>query len=121
MATKQGSSPVSSEKHSSYFQAMYIKQSHAKSFTASAADSRILSDSTSLVRLFATQDCWVAIGASGSVTASACTTDGPIVTSVSFIPGGIYEFLGVPPGITNPVISVISNGTSGTLHILEGA
>lgn len=120
MATNKGSTTVKTENHNSYFQAQYIKQSQAVGFSSVAVNSRIISDTTSLIRLFATQDCWVSIGASGSAVAAACVTNGPIVSNVAFIPGGVYEYLGIPGAVTNPIISVISNGSDGVLHILEG-
>lgn len=121
MSTSGGSTPVRTDKHNSYFQAIQVKRSHYVSFTGTAKNSTVLDDTTSLVRVFATQDCWISIISTGGTAAAAPSGEQVPVTSVSFIPGGITEFIGVPVGLTNAVVSVIRDTTSGTLHISEAA
>lgn len=119
MATSRGSTPVRSEEHNSYFQAGYIKRCQYKDFTASVGNSGIIDDETSLVRLFATQDCWVSVIASGATQPTKPGASTQIVENIQFLPGGIVDFIGIPPNVTSPVISVVSNGTNGILHIVE--
>jgi hypothetical protein len=119
MATSsRGSTPVRSDKDSAPFQAMTIKSGQQVAFTAVSAASGILDQYTSLVKLFPTQDCWVKVGASGSTTA-AVPSAGVNAPGITFLPGGLVEFIGIPENTTNPVIAVISNGTDGTLYISE--
>ncbi len=64
--------------------------------------------STTVVRLFATNDCYIKLGANPTALA-----DG---TSM-FVPGGIVDFIGVTPG---DKIAVIRYASNGSLFVTEG-
>lgn len=119
MSTYRGSTPVRSENSDDSFQAITIKRSQYVSFTASAKESAVLDDETSLVRVFATQDCWISVISSGGTAAAAPVAEKTIVSNVKRLRGGLVDFIGVPENLTNAVISVISDGTSGTIDIEE--
>ena len=119
MATNRGSTPVRSEEHSSYFQAGYVKRSQFVSFTGTVTNSNPLDDETSLIRIFATQDCWISVIGSADTQPVKPTVSKSIVENIQFLPGGIVDFIGIPPNITNPVVSIVRDSTSGTLHICE--
>lgn len=120
MASKKGSTPVVSDKHNAYFQAISPKYSQYVNFTGTAAESAILDDETSICRVFSTQDCWISVIASGGTAAAAPSGQKVRVSNIKRLRGGIVDFIGVPPALTNPVISVISDGTNGVLDIEEG-
>ncbi len=61
---------------------------------------------TSIIRIFATKDCFLAFGT------------GPIVTSSSyFLPGGIIDFIGVNGQQT---LAVVGSTAGGILYLTEG-
>lgn len=64
--------------------------------------------STTLVRIFATQDCFIKVGVNPTA----------IANSSMFVPGGIIDFIGVQPG---DKIAVIRSSSDGTLYLTEGA
>ena len=59
------------------------------------------------MRLFCTQDAYVAFGANPTAN----------TTSSMFLPGGIIEYYGVTPSTK---IAVIQSTAAGTLYITEG-
>jgi len=75
------------------------------SFTGTSAQSSALGSATNLVRLYSTEECFVAFGS--NPTASSST-----------VPLGPKnpEYVQVNPG---ELIAAISNGTNGTLYITE--
>jgi hypothetical protein len=64
---------------------------------------------TTLLRIFATTDCFILVGSSPTVL-----VDG----TCYFVPGGIVDFIGVQPG---QKIAAIQSSASGTLYITEAA
>lgn len=120
MATKKGSTPVRSDYHSAPWQAIQAKYGQKVAFTSSSAISDVLDDNTSLLKIFATKDCWIKIGASGSTTA-AVPANATRVASLTFVPGGITTYIGVDVNISNPVVAVIRDASDGTLYITEAA
>lgn len=119
MASKKGSTAVRTEENSSYFQAGYVKRSQYVSFTSSSAKSGLLDDETSLVEVFPTQDCWISIIANADSQNSKPSQSAVAVANIRFCPGGMVNFIGVPPGVTSPVVAVIRDSTDGTLHVTE--
>ena len=118
MATKLGSSLARSENSGNHFQAILIKRCQYVNFTATSTVSQSLHEETSLITLFNTQDCWVKIvDASGTAVNPGAEKT---ITDSMFMPGGIKDFIGVPPGLTDPRVAVVSNGANGVLYIGEG-
>jgi len=91
------------------FQAICIGTSQVLTTSSSSQQSTAVSDKTSIIRLFCTKDCFIAIGPNPTVTTSG--------TTGAFLPGGIIEYFGVNP---NDKIAVIQVSASGTLYITEG-
>ena len=89
------------------FEAIIPGTSQLLAFTGASAQSTALQASTTLVRLFATQDCFIAVGSNPTAAA-----DG---TSM-FIAAGVTEYVGVAQGAK---IAAIRNTTSGNLYITE--
>src|ERR1041385_3502741 len=77
-------------------------------FTGTSAQSAAFAAGTSVIRLFATQDCFIKIG--GNPTAVVDGVDS------HFIPGGIIQYFLVRG---TQKLAAISNGTDGTLRIIE--
>jgi hypothetical protein len=75
---------------------------------ASSAASAAFAAGAKIVRLVATQNCWIAFGA--NPTAAATSGNG------SYVPSGAIEFWRVTPGHK---VAVIQDGTAGTLSITE--
>lgn len=94
---------------------------HFQSFTNTAEDSLAFHASTTVIELFATQDCWVLMKPSTSSAAAAAPAE-HTKTRAKFIPGGIVTFLGVPKKQdVQYMLSIVRDSTSGTLYITEGA
>jgi hypothetical protein len=87
------------------FQAIYPGCSTHVTFGAVTATT-LFGSGTQLVRLHASEDCFIAIGNSPTAT-----------TTTIFLPADTTEYFCVS-GSTDR-ISVISNGTSGVLHVTE--
>lgn len=92
----------------SIFQTFKPGSSQKVSFTGTSAQSSALGGYTKIVRLFATEDCWIKMGTDPTAAASAATS--------TFVPGGIIQYFVTKPG---DKIAVIRDTTSGSLHILE--
>ena len=103
-----------SDKNAPYFQALVPATTHVRSFTATSAQTAAVSAATTLVSVFATQDCWILTGADPT---AVVVTDGATGTSM-FLPGGIKDFIGIEPGHK---IAVVRSGTSGILYVTECA
>ena len=91
------------------FQAICIGTSQAITTSASSIQSAAIAQQSSIVRLFCTKDCFIAIGPNPTVDATG--------TTGAFLPGGIIEYFGTNPG---DKIAVIQATASGTLYITEG-
>lgn len=116
------STPAVSDKNAPYFQAVVVGENlnHFKDFTNVSSDSAALARETTLVELFATQDCWVRVVPTTESDAAAAPAEG-VKGASKFIPGGICAFIGI--NRVNGVdykLAVIRNTVSGTLHITEG-
>lgn len=90
------------------FEAIVPGVSQALAFTGTSAQSAALQASTTLIRLFATTDCFIQVGT--NPTAAANTS--------MFIAAGIYEYIGVAPGA---LVAAIQSSAGGTLYITEAA
>lgn len=91
------------------FQAICIGNNQVLTTSGSSQQSNSVSDQTSIVRLFCTKDCFIAIGPNPVVDTSG--------TTGAFLPGGIIEYFGINP---KDKIAVIQVSASGTLYITEG-
>ncbi len=76
-------------------------------FTGTAAASSAVGSETTVVRLHATEDCFVLVGADPTASSS----------NGVFLPKGMIDVWGITPGHK---LSVIRASTSGTLYIAEG-
>lgn len=94
---------------SSSFEAIIPGVSQKKAFTAVSSQSTALSASTSVVRLFATEDCHIKTGANPTAVA-----DGTCM----FLPADREALIGVGSG---DKIAVIRDTVDGVLFITEGA
>lgn len=103
-----------SQHHNVYFQAVVPGRSHTIAFTnVSAALPDVMGTNTTLVRAFATQDCYVKVGP--TPTAAAPSAGNPQEDTI-FIAGGIFVYFGVSPG---DGIAVIRDSANGTLRLME--
>ncbi len=91
------------------FQAINPGTSQKKAFTATTGQSSAVAAGTSLVRLCATQNCHIAIGANPTAVA-----DGTGL----YLPSGVVEYVGITGGHK---IAVIRDTADGNLFITEGA
>lgn len=73
--------------------------------TGTSAQSALFANTTTLIRIFPTVDCFIRVAASPTATASHI-----------FCAGGIYHFFGVKSGQR---LAVINNGVNGVLYIME--
>ncbi len=108
MAGKQNSTKALANQHGDNFEAIIPGLSQTVAVGAASAQSTALDDNTTIVRLFATVDCFIAIGS--NPTAASATG--------MFIPGGIIDFIGINK---NDKIAVIRSSASGSLYLTEGA
>lgn len=91
------------------FQAVYQGTCQKLAFTGTTAQSAALNTATSVVRLVATQNCHVKIGANPTAVA-----DGTCMYLVANVP----EYVGVSGG---DKIAAIQDSSGGNLFIMEGA
>lgn len=89
------------------FEAIIPNVSQALAFSSASAQGSALALSTTLVRLFCSQDCFITVGSNPTALG-----DG---TSM-FIPSGIVDFIGVQGG---QKIAAIRSTNDGTLYITE--
>lgn len=98
-------------------QALCPDRNQRITFTQTATLSAIFDSDTTVVRLFATKDCWVKFGLLNTVT--AVVNDG----DTQFIPAGMLIFLHTKMDkLANNYaryLSVIADSDNGTLHVLE--
>lgn len=107
------STTVRTDKHAAFFQTIKPGKCQKIDFTNTSKQSTAFASTTTLIRVFPTQDCFVKIGANPTAVAAA---EGSTVEDTIFLPGGLVDFIGVEPG---EKIAVVRNATSGTLHITE--
>lgn len=88
------------------FQAILPGDSHSIVTSGSSQVFAAFNARTSLIRLFATQDCFIQI----SMTPTAAST-------AVFFPGGFIEYFGISAGMQ---LAVIQSSVSGTLYVTEG-
>ena len=120
------STPAVSDNNAAFFQALVpglpSAQLHSwKSFTGTASYTANLEAGTTLLGVFATQDCWLRLVESTSSDVATIPAEGA-KSSTFFLPGGIKDFIGIPrkDGVLYK-ISVVRNASSGTLYLSEGA
>ena len=87
--------------------AIFLAAPQQRTFTGTSAQSAALSASCSVVRLFATQDCFILFGANPTA-----------LTTSHFLPAGVVEYFGCAGG---DKIAAIQSSVAGTLYISEGA
>jgi len=88
------------------FPCIYIGESEKISFGASALNSSVAASRTTIVRLYATKNCFIAIG--DGVTAD---------NTAMFLPAGIVEYFGINAG---DWVSVIQATAGGDLYLTFG-
>lgn len=117
-----------SDKNAQYFQALVpadaeeAKQlNHFKNFTNSSSYTATLEAETTLVSLFATQDCWCRFVPSTESDTAAAPSES-VKTNCFFVPGGIAAFFGVPrKEDVRYKIAVVRDSANGILYVAEGA
>lgn len=120
------STPAESQKNAEYFQAVVLdgvqSLTHFVSFSNTSVDSLNLLPNTTLLELFATQDCWILLQPSTGSQAAVANTAQLTRQLSKFLPGGIVAFIGVPKkeGVVFKV-SMIRDSADGKLHLTEGA
>lgn len=120
------SKAATSEFNAPAFQALTPGKCHQVAFTTGAAAQSLAFEErppasqddlslpqTTLLQLWATQDCWIVLGDNPTAVAG-----GAAKTDSWMLRGGFYCFIGVVPGQKLSVIGATSNGT---LDIVEGA
>jgi len=104
-----------SVKNANYFQAIVPGRSHKVAFTNTSAQIPTpMGAATTLVRAFATQDCWIKRG--GTSVQAVAPTAGVYQDDTIFVAGGIFCYFGVEPGET---LAVIRDSSSGNLMLTE--
>lgn len=90
-------------------------------FTATSGYTQNLRANTTIVELFATQDCWVRLVRSSSSSVAVPGVSGAKGPCV-FVAGGVNKFFGIPK-IENVLwkLAVVRDSASGTIHVTEGA
>lgn len=101
------------------FDTIIIGASQKVAFTGTNAKSTVLNKRTSIVRLLATNDCWVKVGIDANAVALA---DG----TCHFVAKGVVQDVGIVQAWANGVqtdvkIGVIQDSAGGNLYITEGA
>jgi hypothetical protein len=87
------------------FPAIYLGASQVVVTSSSSQQASSFQTNTSCIRLFSTQDAFIATGV--NPTASNAS---------AFLPGGIIEYIGISKG---DKLAVIQASSSGTLYITE--
>lgn len=91
-------------------------------FDATSDYSANLEAGTTILELFATQDCWLRLVPSDSSAVAAVPGAEKTKVASQFVPGGITCFLGIQEKAgTIYKVAVIRDTTSGVLYIKEGA
>lgn len=117
------STTVRTEKAAEYFQAMKPYKTHRLAFTGSSDSTAAVADiadsanqqngqRTTLVKLFATQDCWIKIGTNPTASVVSAGSSG----DSHFLPGGITEYYGIEPG---EKVAAVQDSSNGTLYVTE--
>lgn len=88
-----------------FVEAVGLGAAQKVAFDGTSAQSSAVGANTRVVRLCATQDCFIAIAANPTAT-----------TSSTYLPGGAVEYVRVQPG---DKIAVIQRNTAGDLHVTE--
>lgn len=110
------STTVVTDNAANYFQALNPGNFHFFNFGLASAQSAQLDATTTLVKLFATQDCWVAFGTNPTAAVGSAGVKGASVR----LRGGFASYFGVPRG-QGYKIAAIQDSQGGVLDILEGA
>lgn len=104
-----GGANINREVNIEHLPALVPKNPQKVNFNAVSAESVAFDSSSTCIRIFPTQDCYIKIS-TGSPTAT---------TNDVFCPGGVIQYFGVMPnGIYK--IAVIRDIYDGILHIIEG-
>lgn len=91
------------------FQAIFLGTTQKVTTSGTTAQSSAFGTSTTLIRVIATQDCFIVTGTSPTAVA-----DG----TCALLPAGIPEYFGVNSG---DKIAAIQSSAGGSLYITEGA
>lgn len=108
---QQASTKPQSNEGEGWDDAIFPGVSQKVAFTGTSAKSTVLQARTSVVRLYATQDCHIKVAPDATATAVA---DG----TCYFLPKTVQVMIGVVPG---QKIAVIQDSAGGNLFITEGA
>jgi hypothetical protein len=100
-AAPKGSNPNNT------FDAIFPGSVQKLTFNGTSAPSTAFGTDVSVVRFFATQNCYLKFGA----TPVAAATD-------MYLPAGVIEYFAVTPG---QKVAAIQDSTTGVLHICEGS
>jgi hypothetical protein len=93
------------------FQVVHPGVSQTVAIGASSVQSNFFTSGVTIIRLFATVDCWVAMNTNPTAIAGDPAS--------FFMPGGIVEYFQVTPNHKLAVIQTTAG--SGSLYITEGA
>lgn len=104
------------------FQAIVPGLCEPLTFNATSAYSQAFEEETTLVELFATQDCWLQIIQSDDNSTVAAAGSSGSTSYNKFLPGGITAFLGVPKtrGVQYKIAVVRATASNGILYITQG-
>jgi hypothetical protein len=77
----------------------------ALAFTGTSAQSAVVGENTFVVRLVATEPCFVAIGANPTATVSS-----------AYLPAGVVEYFAITPGHR---VAALQASSGGTLYVTQ--
>lgn len=110
------STTVVTDNAMAYFQALTPGSFQQVTTSASNAQSVAMDASTTIVKVFCTQDCWLAFGVNPVAAAGSVGSKAAFV----MLRGGFAAYFGIPKN-KGYKIAVVQDSTGGTLDILEGA
>ena len=105
----RSSAPITGDGTFDRFQCIYPGTSQKRTVSSSSAQSSAVGDNTSIVRLHATTDCFVAFGTNPTAVAD---------TGGVFMKADTSEYFMITPG---DKIAVIRSSADGNLYITEGS
>jgi hypothetical protein len=99
----------------------FVRQSQFVTFGAAADESAAFKPTTQQISLFTTSLCWVKVGGRGETPVATIPGAEKTVSESFPVPASTWVDVAVPEGTDEKPItlSVIDDGTTGTLYILE--
>ena len=110
------STPVISDNNAAYFQALQPGNFHQIASGAASVQSLVMDASTTIVRIFCTQDTWLNFGVNPTATASG---SGAAKSGNILQRGGFVDFYGIKKS-AGWQIAVIQDSSGGKVDITEG-